>query len=243
MLKHTIYATLAALTISFAHAQDVQEENVSPATKRYHELRQKETEPPFALAKVKAAIKALAGKDDEVIASPLWPKMSTQERFTYCMLHGELFSQNCSEMPWFVDEEKKVFSYPPPFAYGQEQWSKRQEAFLKQRRGAVVGLLRRTIRERGRVGVNLKNAIIEIKAVELIPELVTVYNRDRKDQDILSVLAVLMKEGGDKAFRASPTWHKLYGPEANYKSFIVANEANQKLMVARAMAFYHRRVG
>lgn len=229
-----------ALSTTIAHAQnDLQEKDVSPATRRYHENRNADTEPPFGLAKVKAAIKPL---DDEKTASPLWPKMSVKERFTYCMLHGEVFDQNCEEMPWYVDEEKKVFAYPPPFEYGQAQWSARQRAFLRQSRGTVVGLLRRTIREKRSVGVNLKTVILELHANELIPDLVKVYERDHKDQDILSVLAVLMKDGKDKAFLASSTWHKLYGPNANYKSFVLANEANQKLMVQRAMAFYRTRV-
>ena len=234
-----VLLSLLTLSAVVARAQrDLDEKDVSPATRRYHELRQQDTEPPFALAKAKAAIKPL---DDEKTASPLWPRMSVEERFTYCMLHGEVFDQNCAEMPWFVDEEEKVFAYPAPFEYGQAQWSPRQTAFLKGRRGAVVGLLRRTIQARGSVGANLKAAIIEVQANELIPDLATVYRRDPRDQDILTAMAVLMKNGGDRAFRASRVGRTLYGPGASYKSFVVASEANRRLILGQAMAFSRRR--
>ena len=239
---------LLAIVASKAVAQDVKASDVSPATKRYHEYRQAATEPTYGLAKVKALLKATSATkgdemDSKVLPSAAWNRLTTPERFTYCMLHGEVSSQNCDAMPWIVDEEHKVFAYPPSFHDGEESWSDRQRAFLSGHRSAVIGLLRSTIREKRRVGVNLKAAIVEIHANELIPDLVSAYDRDRKDNDLLSVLMLLMKDGKDKPFLASITYRKLYGPKASYQAFIVANDANQKLMVQRAMAFYHRRVG
>ena len=248
MLNAVKSLLLLTLAPSLTVAQDVKETDLSAATKQYRAYRVQNTEPSYGLAKVKAAIrqtKPTKGEDmDSVVLAPsVWTRLSTAERFTYCMLHGEVSSQNCDEMPWIVDEEHKVFAYPPSFHDAEESWSKRQLAFMKGNRTAVIRLLRETMAAKERVGVNLKNAITEIGAFELIPDLVKLYDRDHKDQDLLSVMAVLMKEGKDKPFLASITYRKLYGPEANYQSFIVANPENQKLMTDRAMAFYRRRVG
>ncbi len=237
-----------ALSTATVLAQDVKVSDVSPATRRYHEYRQAATQPSYGLARVKALLKATKATkgddmDSKLLAPAAWNRLTTAEKFTYCMVHGEVSSQNCEAMPWIVDEEHKVFAYPPPFNGGEENWSDRQRAFLTGHRSAVVRLLRSTIREKERVGANLKAAIVEIHANELIPDLVKAYGRDRKDQDILSVLMLLMKDGKDKPFLASITYHKLYAEGASYQSFIVVNAANQKLMVGRAMAFYHRRVG
>lgn len=242
-------ATLLLLTLAAtpALAQDVKESDVSPAARKYHEYRQEISVPTFGLAKVKALINSIKpaknvdmGNPD--LVTPAWNRMTDAERFTYCMLHGEVSSQNCDGMPWIVDEDKKAFANPPDFNGGDQVWSDRQIKFLVNRRAQTVRFLRQTMDQKERVGVNLKAAIVKIDAFELIPDLAKAYERDHRDQDILSVLAILMKDGKDKPFLASVTYQKLYGPDANYQSFIVANEANQKLMVARAMAYYHRRV-
>lgn len=248
-MKKVSLLVLVTLAAASALAQDVKPSDVSPAARRYHDFRQAATEPSFGLTRVKALIKAIKpslkpgeDQDSQTLATPAWNRLTDAEKFTYCMLHGEVSSQNCDMMPWVMDEDKKVFSNPPPFNAGEQDWSDRQRAFLTKQRPEVVRFLRSTIREKGRVGVNLKAAIKELDAYELIPDLVKVYERDHRDQDILTVLALLMKDGKDKPFLDSITYRKLYGPDANYQSFVLANEANQKLMVVRAMAYYHRRV-
>lgn len=220
--------------------------DVSAASRKYHERRTKATTPTFGLAKVKAAIarikpQASADEGFGLLASPAWGTMTTPERFTYTMIHGENESQNCDVMPWVVDEERKVFAYPPPVFGGESTWSDRQRKFLTGQRTAVVRLLRSTIRAKGEVGVNLKAAIIELRAHELIPDLLWAYNRGPKDQDILSVLNVLMLRGKYEPFMKSATYRKLYSDQANYQASIEANPANQKLIAERATAFYRSR--
>ncbi len=233
---------LAVLVVSSALAQDVKESDVSPATRRYREYRLQTTEPSFGLRKVKALMKGIKPdqEDNARLASTAYNRLTTAERFTFCMIHPEAMSQNCDGMPWVVDEDRKIFAYPP--SPSDAVWSDRQLSFLHDHRSEVVRLLRTTIRSQSRVGGNLKQAIIEIRAVELIPDLIAAYNRDRKDQDILSTLMVLMKEGKDKPFSASATYRKLYGPDASYQAFVIANPANQKLTVDRATAFYRSRM-
>jgi hypothetical protein len=241
-------AALLCSVVLFVHpsyAQDGQIK-ITPAMQRYRDYRIQNTEPPFGLTKVKRLIAKIkpVGKPDsdtEIAATSAWNRLTTPEKFTYCMLHGEVYSQNCDAMPWIVDEEHKVFGQiSSPF--GDMFWSDRQRAFLKNHRSEVIRLLRTTIREKRRVGVNLKDTINDLGAYELIPDLVSAYNRDHRDQDILTVLFLLMKDGKYKPFLSSITYRKLYGPDSNYQSFIVANEANQKLSIDRAMAYYRTRV-
>ena len=245
-MKKTLLPFLLVLATA-ASAQMFGDKGVSPADQRYHAYRFETTQPPFALSKVKAIIKGIkpkkGGEDDmgDVKATAAWDRMSTAERFTYSMLHGEDPSQNCDAMPWVTDEAHKVFAYPAGF-FGNEVWSKRQLDFLHGHRSEVVRMLRETIRTRQRVGANLKDTITALTTNELIPDLIAVYKRDRKDGDILTLLMLLMREGNYAPFIASTTYKKLYGPDASYQSFIVANEANQKLMFERAMAFYRTRV-
>ena len=246
-MKKATALLLAPLVVNLAAAQMFGEKGVGPASKRYHAYRFETTEPPFGLSKVKALIKGIKpvkGDEDsmgDVRATAAWGRMTTEERFTYCMLHGEDPSQNCSAMPWIVDEEHKVFAYPAGF-FGDEVWSDRQMAFLRGHRSDVVRLLRETIRARGRVGSNLKDTITYLNTNELIPDLIWAYQRDRKDQDILSVLMLLMREGKYAPFLASSTYKKLYGEGASEGSYLAATEANQKLMFERATAFYRTRV-
>ncbi|RYD39252.1 MAG: hypothetical protein EOP83_37080 [Verrucomicrobiaceae bacterium] len=90
--------------------------------------------------------------------------------------------------------------------------------------------------------MNQKQIITEYHLNELIPDLVKLYRRDRKDHDILSVLMILMKDGKYEPFVKSQTYDKLYSEKANYKSYIVANRANGDLTIDRAMTFYRSRV-
>lgn len=220
---------------------------MSAATKNYRAYRLKFTEPSFGLAKVKAIIAkikpvAKPESDGESLETSSWSAMSTPEKFTYSMIHGEVATQVCDVPPWLLDEQNKIFGQLTGFA-NEQSWSDRQRAFLKGHRSDVVRLMRTTIREKGRVGVNLKTAIADLSLYELIPDLASVYRKDRKDQDVLTVMLLLMKAGGDKPFQGTLTYKKLYGPDGNWMSYIVANRANQDLTMQRAMAYYHRRAG
>ncbi|RYG23606.1 hypothetical protein EON82_13500 [bacterium] len=241
-------AALLCSVVFFVHHSPAQdgEINVSLATQRYRQYRIADTEPPFSLAKVKAIIakiKPTPGEDpsEELLVTKAWSRMTTRERFTYCMLHGEVYSQNCNAMPWVAGEEKKIFAELSGLQ-GETLWSDRQRAFLKQNRREVIRLLRTTMQERRRAGLNLKVAIMEMDAYPLIPDLVRLYQRERKDQDILTVLGALMKQGKYRPFVTSTVYRKLYGPDANYQSSIVASEANQKLMLDLATGYYRSRV-
>jgi len=113
--------------------------------------------------------------------------------------------------------------------------------YLKGNRVEVIDLIRETIRQRGRFGSNLKRAVLELNLWELTPDLVKVYSRDHKDNDIITVLMILMKENKYEPFLKSASFTKLYGEHASYQNFLNANTANQKLEISRAMDFYNKK--
>jgi hypothetical protein len=242
MNKLLSLCTLAFLA-SFALAQDDPVIPASAASRKYAAYRGQSTDPLYAVKKVKALIAKIKSdqEDNRYLPEKTYKSLTVQEKFSYCMLHGEDFSQNCSAMPEILDEQKKIFPYfPGPF--GDEAiWSDRQRAFLDNNRTKVVKMLRETIAARQRVGINLKQAIVYVKANELIPDLISVYKRDRKDHDLLTVMMLLMQEGKYRPFMDSPTYKKLYADDANYQSNIAFNAANEKLIIDRANAFYKSR--
>lgn len=242
-LLSMLFAVVCFSTIGMA--QDQPDPHVTAASRAYHEYRLQMTEPAYGLRKVKAMIAKIkptgeAGDDREMPVKQ-FNRLSVPEKFTYCMMHAEDFSQNCDPMPVLVDEQKKIFGYLPD-AFNQTTWSQKQQDFLHHNRSKVISLLRSTIHAKHRVGGNLKQAIVELKAYELIPDMVQVYNRDHKDQDIITVLMLLMSDGNYAPFLKSATYKKLYGDNSNYQGFVMANRENEKLEIDRAMGYYRSRV-
>lgn len=89
------------------------------------------------------------------------------------------------------------------------------------------------------MGVNYKEAVVEINGKEMIPFIVETYNIEKKDHDILTVLLLLIKKNQYKPFLESTGYKKLYGNDSDYRSFILYNEANEELVIKRAMDFYN----
>lgn len=243
MRKLWFLCVIAAAATS-ALAQEDFGPPANAATLKYDQYRHMATEPSYGLKKVKSLIAKIKRNSDDNLPldDKLYQSLTFEEKFTYTMLHAEEFSQNCSAMPVFAESEKKIFAFPAAPFGDEAVWSPRQRDWLKKNRTKVIGLLRTTITQKQRIGVNLKTAILELNAVELIPDMVKIYNRDHKDQDILTVLMILMKENKYEPFMKSLSYKKLYADEASsYKSFLMANPANQKLTADRAMSFYKLR--
>lgn len=236
-MRKLLFLAITASLFAFSTAQE--EPMGGPVSQAYREFREKIVEPPYSITAVKQAIAKLKrDRDDNLKMDPArFNRMSIEQRFTYSMIHGETFSQNCDAMPPFVDEEKKIFSFfPGPF--GEEAWSEQQLSFLHKNRTRVLALIKSTMNIRHRLGANMKAAIVELKGKEMIPSVIALYKQDHKDHDILTLLMILMKDGKYKPFTSSQSFTKLYGENASYKAFLMANKANQDLIISRAMGYY-----
>jgi hypothetical protein len=240
-MKKLLFLCIIAGAATCIFAQEMEGPKPSAESRKYAVFRNSSTEPTYGLAKVKALVAKVKEDQDynRRLSEKAFNALSFEEKFTYVMIHGEDFSQNCDMMPQIVDEHKKIFAFTPSPFYEEATWSDRQTGFLKNNRTKVIGLVRNTIKSRGRAGANLKQVIIQLSAVELIPDLVALYNRDHKDHDILTVFMNLMVDAKYKPFMATPTYKKMYADEnTSYKEFLMATPANQKLVIGQATAFY-----
>lgn len=238
-MKKAALVTFALLcAVPGAHA--ARPSGPSRASLRYHEARMAMTIPSYSLASVRARVRKLKADPDgsSRLNDKTFRELSFEEKFTYVMVHGEDFSQNCDESPGILQEERKIFGFTPSPFNDAAMWSDRQSAFLKENRPQVIRLMHDTIRAKGRVGSNFKHAIVDLKAVELIPDLADVYKRTRTDHDILTVMMILMKDGKYRPFLTTPIYGKLFGDNAGYAASISASPANQRLILDLAQRFY-----
>jgi hypothetical protein len=202
-----------------AFCQDEEMKEASKESKAYHTYRLQITEPPYGLKKIKAQISLIKIDDYEIekIDSKFYESLSFREKFTYHMIHGERFSQNCDALPPIQEEQKKIFAHlPNPFI--EHAWNTSQTGFLKKNRDSVIILMKENISKTNRIGLNFKNTITDINAKEMIPFLISTYLVTKKDHDILSVLMLLMKDNTYPPFLSSASFKKLYSHDNNWSA-------------------------
>lgn len=229
-------------TVYAAKAQDEQPwKEPSKESQAYHDYRNQLSVPIYSSVNVKNAIKKYVkpdGDDNRVMKESIYNKFTPKEKFVYAMIHPEAYSQICDANPPIEDEHKKIFGYLPD-AFADYALSERQEKFLNDNRELVSGYFKECISKNNRIGVNYKQAIININAVSLIPFLIETYNKQKKDHDILTMLLLLMKNNNYEEFLKSSGYKKLYGEESNYLSHLELNKANVDLIISRATNFYN----
>jgi hypothetical protein len=206
----------------------------------YHAYREEMTEPQYGLAKIKALIKKVRAQGDFKYAAPKkdFDALTFEEKFTYTMLHGELWMQICAGSFPVKGEEQTIFSQIPNRFPNDELWSDGQRAFLKKNRDKVVPLIRTTMMKKTRAGLNVKQAILETNATELIPELIQIYKHSNKDHDILTVLMNLMKEAKYKPFISSDLYQSLYGKKESHYEGVKISQARVQFVLGSAQSFY-----
>jgi hypothetical protein len=221
----------------------------SPASAAYHEARQYTTTPPYGLEKVQRLIKSKTVKRNEPdedagtdsLPEKLYQSLAVREKFTYNMIYGESYSQNCDGFWPVLDEDKKIFAnLPPAFLNKDNYWSKRQKDFFKDNKDSVIALMTESINRVKRVGLDYKHVIVDINATSMIPLLIATYNLQKKDHDILTVLNLLMEKSQYPPFMSSATYAKLYAnKESYYEGALVFNQANEELIIQRATDLYN----
>lgn len=240
-----IFLTLAVAAvhaIAFAQTGDdgAYAKQPGKASVAYHAYRTKITRPPYDLEKILALVgKTRADEEDNVVlSSSIYASLSFREKFTYNMVHGESYDQNCDGGLFDVDEEKKI-SAMLPGAFGDALWSDRQEKFFADNHDSVVALMTASIGRTHRVGVNFKHVIVDINATEMIPLLISTYNIEKKDHDLLTLLMLLMLNNKYQPFMVSASYKKLYADkESRWSTYLNFNSANEALIIQRATDFY-----
>ena len=213
----------------------------SKESQAYRQLRTKPTVPPYGLVKIQELIKKIRtdGEDNEALNQKDYDALSLREKFTYNMIHAESYSQNCDVMPPVSNEDKKIFAYLPD-AFVEFAWSERQTKFLSRNRDSVIAFMKESMGRTKRAGVNFKQAMLEINAKEMIPDIIATYRAGKiKDHDLLTVLMILMKDNEYEPFLLSGSYKKLYAEETSYQSYLNYNKANEDLIIKRATNFYN----
>jgi len=213
---------------------------------KYYQMRDSLTYPSFGFQKIQELIrdpldklpKDYAPIDFNIGISALdFANLSTSEKFTYCIINPEIFSQNCAEPIYFNQPEKKIF--PRLIAYYPSQdWSDRQLSFFKKNKPEVLSLFEHTLHEKQHFGINLKGFLIEANAWEEIPFLITYYRTQPADNDILTVLLVLMKNASYRPFLTSSLYNRLYLHEDYFTNWIPASKTNVKEILLLAEQYY-----
>jgi len=230
------------ITALFCSLQLFAQEGPGKESLAYREYRSKMSVPPYELAKIKklvAGLKTSYEDNDEghqKMPIQVYNSLSLREKFTYHMIHAEDFSQNC-DVFFAIDEHKKIFGHLPDL-FGDNNWSERQYKFLKDNRDSVMALIKESVLRSKRMGVNYKQAIVEINGWEMIPFLINTYQTDRKDHDILTLLMLLMEQNKYQPFVSSASYAKLYGKNASYDGYLELNKSNEDLIMQRAEHFY-----
>jgi len=206
------------------------------------------TVPPYGFDKVKELITQIKWQDDSldemrgtiVLNGKDYASLSFGEKFTYHMIHPESYSQNCNAMPERMDLDKRIYGQLHDL-FGEFHWSERQLSFFKDNRDTVLQLIKTLIEENHKVGENFMEVIDEMNAKELIPSIIDCYNKqENKDHYILTLLLLLMKQNEYPEFMNSISYKKLYTlKEDTYTAYLVYNQANEDLIIKRAMNFYN----
>lgn len=206
----------------------------------YHAYREEMSVPTYGLAKVKALIKKVKAQGNFKYTAPKkdFDALTLQEKFTYTMLHGEQWMQICAGSFAVANEEKKLFSQIPNRFPGDELWTENQVSFLRKNRAEIIPLIRATMLHKMRAGMNIKQAIIETNATELTPELIQIYNVGKKDNDILTTLMLLMRQGKYQPFIASNLYKTLYSKDKSYYEGVDVNADRVKFVLRTAQSFY-----
>lgn len=226
--------------VDTAVVDDMPWKEPSKESKAYNEYRNVIIEPAYGLSKVKKLIMGIkADKEgNEKLSTSVFNALSSKEKFTYCMIHPESYSQNCDAEPPIEDEQKKIFAYIPDSHY-EADMSTRQTDFLKKNKDSVAAWIKETANAKKRIGLNFKEAIITTNATHLIPFLIEFYNKSKKDHDILTTLILLMENNKYKPHLQSQMREKLYGDTGTWPRFVNLNKANVDLIIKRATEFFN----
>lgn len=241
-----LFICLSSWLSSFAQTGD--DENSLFMEPSAIEARSKMTIPPYGLAKVKAMVAQLVpvedkdGTDNGSLALSLadYNSLSLREKFTYTMIHAEVYAQNCDIPENQKAIDKKIFGKLLG-GFNEAWWSERQIDFLRENRDSVMKLIQESVLRSKRMGVNYKEAIEQINGWQMIPFIIEYAKKTPKDKDALTLLLLLMKRGEYSEFIKSTSFSKLYGEDSSYYSYLNYNKENEALIYRRAMGYYNEK--
>jgi len=123
-----------------------------------------------------------------------WERFNDKDKFCYCMIYPENYSQSCSFINIIPGQEKYIMANLPSYASGiQEgegtfQWSPRQLNFLLANREKVIDWIMTDSKNENRIGQNYKSVLSFLKAYEYSNEIINIAKKDNLDNDYWSLI-------------------------------------------------------
>lgn len=183
----------------------------------------------FAGDIVRARVFQYTKAPDSVLLS-----LSLRQQFVYHMIHPEVYSQMCGLARRPVDKSRIYARLGE--TRDEWKWSSRQRQFLTDHRDSVISWMRTIMREDSTATNNVKDAILLVNGIEMIPEIISWY-RKTGDNDILTVLALLLQQNKDIPFRLTPVYGELYGDDKSYRTFIPWTPGNERMIIGQSKVF------
>lgn len=139
-----------------------------------------------------------------------YDNLNTKAKLTYNLINYEQYFQNCGSgmLKSYETKGRLTARLAGPLEFFQ--WSGRQYDYFREHRDSIVAYMQEIYQDQGFIGQNLKEAIVEADAWEMIPSLAKEYEK-RKDLRLLTTLSLLMKKGEFKPFEKSYIYQELYG--------------------------------
>ncbi|MFN5319207.1 MAG: hypothetical protein ACK5CY_10255 [Bacteroidia bacterium] len=175
-----------------------------------------------------------------VVTDEVFEALTLYEKFLYCVVYPEDFSQNCNPDAQVHQKQINKRLYGWISDANEYQLSYRQIEFLKQNRAVIIEYIKNDVEYFKSLPEAYKNILIEIDATELIPWLIHVFENYtmRSDGQLLTVFFQLMRNNEYVPFTTSTSFNKLYGFADHRINYIEFNNANINLTVERAMGLY-----
>jgi hypothetical protein len=126
---------------------------------------------------------------------------SVEEWLFYSLSYPQSYSQNCGYPVFDSNGHQKIFKEIPSTIEGLEMSEQQFEA-LSVRRAKVIPLLIKCINNSDFIDLEMRRLISDLKAIECIPALIKLYNRqEKKDHDILTLFIGSMEENEFPPYR------------------------------------------
>jgi hypothetical protein len=175
-----------------------------------------------------------------VVTDEIFDALTLYEKFLYCVIYPEEFSQNCNPNFHVYQKQFNKRLYGWISGPNEYQLSSRQIDFLKQNKRIIIEYIKNDVDYFKSMPVSYKNILVEIDATDLIPWMINVFENYtmRKDGQLLTVFFQLMRNNEYAPFTSSKSFYKLYGFNDDRIDYIEFNNANINLTVERAMGLY-----
>ena len=150
------------------------------------------------------------------MSKEVFKSLTAKEKFIYAFEYPESYSQLCS-MPSLDTLERFQLHNFLKFAFDGMHMSDQQINGLKEQRDSTIAFIHNCLRPDKSIASAYKNAIVELGAWELIPDILNVIKNRKNDTYDYTVLMLLMKDNFPE-FKKSDMHDSLYNDSTTYWS-------------------------